>query len=228
MEPGQGNKGRLLGGKSGWDHAQHQQLRPTAHSYLHLPSSSQLSKNSYLITAAVLWRLTHSAQPPSPREGSMSLLTDATTSNAGRAATFKHWSLSSIAMLLFCQSSLCCWCFFILSEVSCCNAYKYTNSFTFIFNESFKPQRLEIFSTMMYFALEVIVMQWKKHFKTRTFILTLKLETKWHLGFDPQFTLNSALELDLKQLRTNLQIKFKHDPNCQSYIKICSAEISTV
>lgn len=113
-------------------------------------------------------------------ESSQHVLTNVTTSNTGRAAAFKHLSLSSIAVFLFCQDSLCHLHFFILTEVSSYTAYKNTNSFTFIFNESFKPERLEIFSTKVYFAPEIGVMQQKKpqHFKTRTFSLTLKLEIK--------------------------------------------------
>lgn len=153
---------------------------------------SRSSEWLYLTKAAVLLRL---PDPPSLRGASMSSLTNAITSNAGRAAAFKHLSLSSIAVFLLCQGSLCHLHFFILTEVSSYNAYKNTNSFTFIFNESVKPERLEIFSTMVYFALEIGVMKQKKtqHFNTRTFSLTLKLEMKWCLGFDPQFILTAQL-----------------------------------
>lgn len=128
-------------------------INNTGVSYTHRCSSSEWP---YLTKVAVLLRLPN---PPSLRGASMSSLTNATTSNTGRAAAFEHLSLSSTAVFLFCQGSLCHLHFFILTEVSSYNAYKNTNSFTFIFNESFKPERLEIFSTMVYFALEIGVMQ---------------------------------------------------------------------
>lgn len=132
-------------------------MNNTEVSSMHRCSSS--SEWLYLTKAAVLLRL---PDPLSLRGASMSSLTNAITSNAGRAAAFKHLSLSSIAVFLLCQGSLCHLHFFTLTEVSSYNAYKNTNSFTFIFNESVKPERLEIFSTMVHFALEIGVMKQKK------------------------------------------------------------------
>lgn len=122
-------------------------------------SSTQWCSSSYKwlppTKASVLWRLPNPAQSPSLREGSTSLLTNATTSNTGKATAFKHPSFNSLATILFCQNSPFCLHFFIFTEVSSYNAYKYTNSFTFIFSNSFNPQRLKIFSTMVNFSLEV-------------------------------------------------------------------------
>lgn len=164
-------------------------MNNTEVSSMHRCSSS--SEWLYLTKAAVLLRL---PDPPSLRGASMSSLTNAITSNAGRAAAFKHLSLSSIAVFLLCQGSLCHLHFFTLTEVSSYNAYKNTNSFTFIFNESVKPERRD-FQYNGAFCTWNWSNETKKtqHFNTRTFSLTLKLEMKWCLGFDPQFTLTAQL-----------------------------------
>lgn len=129
-------------------------------SHKHISSTQRCSSSYKWLSptkAAVLWRLPNPAQPPSLREGSTPLLKNATTSNTGKATAFKHPSFNSIAMILFFQNSPCHLHFFIFTEVSSYNAYKYTNSFIFIFNKSFKPQRLKIFSTMVNFSLQVTV-----------------------------------------------------------------------
>lgn len=69
----------------------------------------------------------------------------------------------------------------------------------------------------------------KLHFKNKSFRLTLKLETKWHLGFDPQSQLTSQLWKHIQSYQGPISESISNMTQIVGLaIKIPSAEINIV